>query len=74
MHWSLFSVKKKKLQKQILTTLFIHGMLPGKSLCLKCGQADCQNIPNCSEFGIFSGFDKHLKIVHEQSNVVPGQA
>ncbi|XP_051741574.1 uncharacterized protein LOC127508052 isoform X1 [Ctenopharyngodon idella] len=43
----------------------IHGLLPGKSLRLKCGQAGC-----CGEFSTFSGFRKHLNRVHEISNEV----
>lgn len=44
----------------------VHGLFSGKSLRLKCGQAEC-----CLEFGSFSGFRKHLRRVHEESNKVP---
>ncbi len=43
----------------------IHGLLPGKSLRLRCGEAGC-----CFEFATFSGFRKHLKRVHEGSKVL----
>lgn len=40
---------------------FVHGLVPGKSLRLKCVEAGCG-----SEFGTFSGFRKHLNIKHPE--------
>lgn len=37
----------------------IHGLLPGKTLKLRCAQVDC-----CHVFGTFSGFKKHLNSKH----------
>ncbi|KAK0134446.1 hypothetical protein N1851_029941 [Merluccius polli] len=40
----------------------IHGLCPGRTLRLKCGEARCAHVS-----GTFSGFRKHMKRVHEQS-------
>lgn len=41
----------------------IHGLCPGRTLHLKCGQAGCPR-----SFGSFSGFRKHLNKCHVSSS------
>ena len=42
----------------------MHGLCPGRTLRLKCGEAGCAHVS-----GTFSGFRKHMKRVHEQSTL-----
>lgn len=44
---------------------FVHGLLPGRTLHLKCGQSGCFLV-----FGSFSGFRKHLNRVHNGQRLV----
>lgn len=42
----------------------MHGLCPGRTLRLKCGEAGCAHVS-----GTFSGFRKHMKRVHEQNDL-----